>query len=118
MGTFISTISKKQFPESQKVMGSLISPQIVEIIKQDCPDFNDDSFLSISEYKHYKQKYLQNYLVKEISDISQLEKEVIESIGNKGILSDKEPLDESKTSFSQRLSDRVASFGGSWKFII
>jgi uncharacterized membrane protein len=118
MDNFISTISKKEFPESQKVMGSLISPQIVEIIKRDCADFNDDSFLSVSEYKYYKQNYLQNYLVKEISDISQLENEVIESIGSKGILSDKEILDEDKIPFPQRLSDRVANFGGSWKFII
>ena len=118
MKTFVSAISEKEFPESQKVLGSLISPQIVQVIKQECPLFNDSSNLSVSEYKYFKQKYLQNFLVKETSDITQLEKEVIESIGNKSILSDKEIIDESKTTFAQRLSDRVASFGGSWKFII
>lgn len=118
MGNFTSSISKKEFSETHKMMGSLISPPIVEVIKKDCPDFNDASLLSVSEYKHYKQKYLQNYLVKETSDISQLEKEVIESIGSKAILSDKELLDDSKATFAQRLSDKVASFGGSWSFII
>ena len=118
MSHFISSISNKEFPESQKVMGSLISPKIVEIIHRECPVFCDSSMLSVSEYKHYKQKYLQNFLVKEESDISELEKEVIESIGSRSVLSSQETIIDTNTTFAQRLSDRVASFGGSWKFII
>jgi uncharacterized membrane protein len=118
MENFISTISKKEFPISEKIIGSTISLPIVAMIKQDHENFNDDSLLSITEYKHYKQKYLQNFLVKEISDITQLERDVIDSIDNKGILSDRDTIDDDKLSFAQNLSDKVAKFGGSWKFII
>ena len=118
MSHFISSISNKEFPESQKVLGSLISPKIVTEIHHEYPGFCDSSLLSVSEYKHYKQKYLQNFLVTDASDISELEKEVIESIGNRSVLSSKETIIDSNTTFAQRLSDKVASFGGSWKFII
>jgi uncharacterized membrane protein len=118
MAKFTSTISNKQFPESEKVLGSVISPSILEVIKNDCVHFNDDSCISFSELVQYKQKYLQSYLVKEMSDITQLEKEVIDSISNKSIITEKESDNDNKVSFAQRLSDKVASFGGSWKFII
>lgn len=118
MGKFTSTISNKQYPESEKVLGSVISPSISEVIKNDFEDFNDNSCISFSEFAQYKQKYLQSYLVKEMSDITQLEKEVIDSISNKSIITEKESDNDNKISFAQRLSDKVASFGGSWKFII
>lgn len=118
MTTFTSSVSGKVFPVSEKISGFMISPNIVKLLRDIKPDFNDESCISVSEYKYYKQKYLQNYLAKDIGDFSQLEKEVIETIGDKGVISDRPDETDSDLTLGQRLSDRVASFGGSWKFII
>jgi uncharacterized membrane protein len=58
-------------------------------------------------------------LEEEKGELSSLEKEVVESLSKNEILSthiDQEY--ESALKFGERLSDRIAAFGGSWKFII
>jgi uncharacterized membrane protein len=51
--------------------------------------------------------------------LSSLEKQVVDAMQNDQLLTDK--LNDDKTdklSYGQKLADKVASFGGSWKFII
>ena len=51
--------------------------------------------------------------------LSDLEKDVISSISDDKLLSeDIEPEIEKKLTLGQRLSDKIADFGGSWTFII
>jgi uncharacterized membrane protein len=58
-------------------------------------------------------------LQEEIGELSALDQEVIESLEQHEILSsDISKQFETKLTFGQRLSDRIASFGGSWRFII
>ncbi len=55
----------------------------------------------------------------EIGELSALDQEVIESLEQHEILSsDIEKQFEKKLTFGERLSDRIAEFGGSWKFLI
>jgi len=55
----------------------------------------------------------------EIGELSALDHEVIESLQHHEILSsDISKQFERKLTFGDRLSDRIAEFGGSWKFII
>ena len=55
----------------------------------------------------------------EIGELSALDHEVIESLQHHEILSsDIRKQFERKLTFGDRLSDRIAEFGGSWKFII
>jgi uncharacterized membrane protein len=55
----------------------------------------------------------------EIGELSALDQEVIESLEQHEILSsDIIKQFERKLTFGERLSDRIAEFGGSWKFLI
>jgi uncharacterized membrane protein len=55
----------------------------------------------------------------EIGELSALDQEVIESLERHEILaSDISKQFERKLTFGERLSDRIAEFGGSWKFLI
>jgi uncharacterized membrane protein len=61
----------------------------------------------------------QRFLHKGIESLSQREKLVIKSIANRVHISRNVRKDyEARNSFGQRLADKVASFGGSWAFII
>jgi uncharacterized membrane protein len=61
----------------------------------------------------------QRFLHKGIESLSQREKLVIKSIANRVHISRNIQKDyEARYSFGQRLADKVASFGGSWAFII
>jgi uncharacterized membrane protein len=119
METFISDISKNEFPASNKISGKLIRRPILELIQKDYPDFKPTGHLSITELNQYKQKYISSYLVKELGELNELEETVLNSLTKKNTLVDKvedETLEKLKT--GQRIADKVATFGGSWTFII
>ncbi len=62
---------------------------------------------------------MKEVLQDEIGELSALDHQVIESLQQHEILSsDLSKQFETKLTFGQRLSDRIASFGGSWRFII
>ncbi|MBG6185764.1 DUF1003 domain-containing protein [Flavobacterium sp. CAN_S2] len=116
--TFISDISKKEFPISDKVSAKTIRNPILALIQNDYPDFDADKFLSISELNMYREKYISNYLLVEIGELTNLETRVIGSLNeDKSLVSTVEDEAGIRT-FGQIVADKVAAFGGSWKFII
>lgn len=117
MKTFISDISKKEFPQREKVYASSLRTGLLSSIQKDHPDFNHTSCLSLGELNIYREKYIADYLASEIGQLSELQKTVVEALRNKETISDKVEETES-LSVGQYLADKVASFGGSWKFII
>ena len=48
------------------------------LIKNDYPDFGDDSLISITELNRYRKKYLESILTDEVGELSKIEQEVIE----------------------------------------
>jgi uncharacterized membrane protein len=75
--------------------------------------------LSISELNQYREKYLRTLLERERLAISGLEGAVLASISNETTLADKIEFEDNTTyTYGQRLADNVATFGGSWTFII
>ena len=119
MKTFKSDISKNEFPLSEKVSGKTIRHSILAFIQKDNPKFTTDNYLSISELNSYREKYISNYLIDEIGELTDLEKTVLTSLTDKSTLTDKiAGEDADGLTAGQKIADKVASFGGSWTFII
>lgn len=119
MSTFRSDISNLEFPVTEKVSAKTIRHSVLNIIQKENPKFTHDSFLSQSELSIYREKAISEYLVKEVGELTDLDKTVLDSLTGNTILTDKLDGDEQSTlSFGQRIADKVASFGGSWTFII
>ena len=119
MQTFKSDISGKLFPVSHKVSAKSLRNGLLTEIKKDHLNFDENCFLSTEELNHYRNQYIQNSLTQELGTLNDLEKQVVEAMKNDEILSDK--LNDEKTdhlTYGQRLADKVASFGGSWTFIL
>lgn len=95
----------------------MLRDSIVEEICKSNPDFSKSSVLSLDELNFYRGKYVSDYLVKEVGELSELEKTVLDSLEGHSTLSDKLE-DTQTTTLGQRIADKVAAFGGSWKFII
>ncbi|WP_367771104.1 DUF1003 domain-containing protein [Flavobacterium sp. WC2421] len=118
INTFISDLSKKEFPLTDKVSGKLIRNPILELMKADFPNFKSDQFLSIKELNLYREKYISNYLSNEIGELSKIESKVIGELdGYDSVVSKVEDEIEVRT-VGQIVADKVADFGGSWRFII
>jgi uncharacterized membrane protein len=119
MKTFRSDISNTEFPISEKVSAKTIRHSILNLIQKDNPQFSHESYLSLSELNNYREKAISDYLVKEIGELTELEKTVLTSVTNNITLTDKIEVDEKQIlTAGQRIADKVASFGGSWTFII
>jgi len=119
MKTFKSDLTRLEFPVSEKVSGKLIRKSILDVIQKEHPEFTTDKYLSDSELNAYRQKYVEVFLTKQIGELTILEKKVLESLKDKTTLTDKIDGDELQAmTFGQRIADKVASFGGSWTFII
>ena len=119
MKTFRSDISDQEFPISEKVSAKTIRHSILNLIQKENPQFSHDSFLALSELNKYREKAISDYLVKEVGELSELEKTVLNSVTNNNTLTDKIDNDDKQTlTIGQRVADKVASFGGSWTFII
>lgn len=119
MKTFRSDLSNKEFPISEKVSAKTIRHSILNLIQKDNPEFSHESFLAHSELNIYREKAVSDYLVNEIGELTDLEKTVLTSVNNNNTLTDKIESDETQIlTVGQRIADKVASFGGSWTFII
>jgi uncharacterized membrane protein len=119
MKTFQSDISNKTFSLAERISGLIVQPNILALIQQENPNFTADSHLAISELNHYREKYLRALLERERLAISELEGTVLISLSNETTLADKlEFEDDTDISFGQKLADKVATFGGSWSFIL
>jgi len=62
---------------------------------------------------------MERLLKDELGDLTHLEQDVLKSINDNELLSENiEPDMSRKLNLGERLSDKIASFGGSWPFII
>jgi len=116
--TFKSAISGLEFPEKEKISADLIRIPILNLIKEDYPNLDENGFISDTELNVYREKYISKFLQTEVGELSDLHKKVLKSITNdKSFVSKVEDEVDNRT-FGQIIADKVASFGGSWTFII
>jgi uncharacterized membrane protein len=119
MNNFLSDLSNKDFPESEKISAKAIRSSLMSLIQKDNPLFTEDKYLAVSELNHYREKYISEYLTRETGEITELERTVLTSLADNTTITDKMDDEEhQKLTFGQRVADHVASFGGSWTFII
>jgi len=119
MKAFLSDVSNKEFPMTERVSAKVITHSILKRIQKDVPAFTHESYLSMEELDAYKEKSISDYMRKEIGELSEREKTVLISVINNRTLTDKVVDEDRATStLGQQIADRVASFGGSWTFIM
>ena len=118
MENFVSGLTGNDFPVSEKVSAKIIRESVFNLIQSEHPEFSRNMFLSISELNIYREKYIENYLKKQVGELSASEIAVLDTLKDKTTISDKIDEESQVLTFGQRIADKVASFGGSWTFII
>jgi len=111
-------ICKKTYPEQQMISGHGIRHEIEKLIIEDYPKWNDNSQICENDFNTYRMKYIATLIEEEKGSISNLESAVIKSINDNEVLTTNINLSDEPLKVGERISDKVAYFGGSWKFII
>ncbi len=115
----ICEVCKKPKPPNSGMIAELIRPSLLEFIKKKLPNLDNKEFICLDDLGDFRKDYIKEVLQDEIGELSVLDNEVIESLHQHEILaSNIEEQFERKLTFGERLSDQIASFGGSWRFII
>ena len=118
MNTFRSDLSGKEFPENEKISAKNLRQSLLHFINKTHPNFSKSCFLSIEEMNEYREKYISEFLNKKLGNLTEVEKQVIQSVSKNTMISTEVEEDEKEITFGQKLADKVAEFGGSWGFII
>ena len=118
MNTFRSDLSGKEFPENERVSAKNLRQSLLHFINKTHPNFSKNCFLSIEEMNDYREKYISEFLNKKLGNLTEVEKQVIQSVSKNTMISTEVEEDEQEITFGQKLADKVAEFGGSWGFII
>lgn len=96
-----------------------VMPTLVERIRKDHPDLAEDAFVGHQELDRYRALYVAELLRDESGDLSDIQREVAQSLAtHETLASNVEEEFSAERSFADRLSDGLASFGGSWSFLI
>jgi uncharacterized membrane protein len=113
------SVTGRELPRRQLINVETIRPALAERIRRDYPDLAPDALIAKSEVERYRASYVEELLRDETGEISALEQRVAESLATHETLSEnvEEEFDEKRT-FGEVVSDHLASFGGSWLFIL
>ncbi len=119
MKKVICFISNQEIEESQAKKIEDILPALFSLIQKDYPNIERKGWIFAEVFNKYRKQYLTSLVMEEEGEINRQESDVVKSIANNKILSENIDADiEDKLTIGQKLADRIATFGGSWIFII
>ena len=112
-------ITNQEFKKYETVQGKDLQKEIFDLINVDFPNFKIEDYISIKELNKYRRLFFANLISQEKGEMEKLDQDVVEAIRDNSILSEniKDEVEKDST-LGQRVADKVASFGGSWTFII
>ncbi|HNW82779.1 MAG TPA: DUF1003 domain-containing protein [bacterium] len=117
--TKICTVCGKSFSQNELISGHGIRHQIEKLILVDHPDWTDHDMICKADFEKYRVEYIKAVVAEEKGDLKALEEAVVKSINEDELISANINTSYGeKLKIGDRISDKVASFGGSWSFII
>ena len=105
--------------QTEIISSAIVRPAVADIIEKSFPQWDNKKFICRDDLQKYRKEYLNKLMIDEKGELSNLEKDVIEKLSEYESIS--ENLEKEFTSnltFGEKLSDLIASFGGSWKFML
>jgi uncharacterized membrane protein len=115
----VCAICGKTFPDRNIVPGEAIRDVVAEEILREHPTWTRGSYICRADLTTYQVKYVHSLLESEKGELTSLEQEVLQSIRDHELLAKNVDAEfEQKWSFGERMADVIASFGGSWTFLI
>jgi uncharacterized membrane protein len=111
-------ICKKHKKKVELIPLELIDTPLLEFIKDKFPECSEEGYICKTDIKNIRLKYVEEVLKKEKGELTNLENKVIESLKEQETIAQNINVEfEKQLTFGERLSDKLAALGGSWRFI-
>jgi len=97
---------------------AVVRSNVMKEIRKEAPEVDLNGYICQDDLNRVRNAYVQSLIEAETGDLTTLEQDVIESLIEHETLSvNLSKQFDSDLSLGQRWADRIADFGGSWKFI-
>jgi uncharacterized membrane protein len=98
---------------------STVRPTMARALAADHPSLGNEDWICRRHLVDYRTRYVEEMLARERGELSELERQVVESVAREEIVSrNLEQTWSDRRTAGERVADLVADFGGSWNFII
>ncbi|MBU0640892.1 MAG: DUF1003 domain-containing protein [Planctomycetes bacterium] len=112
-------ICGKPFPARDLMAGAVVRPAVADEIRRAHPDWSPEQFICRADLATFRGKYVHSLLESEKGALTSLEQDVLRSLREHELLSSNVDAEQEQSwTFGQCLADRIATFGGSWSFLI
>ena len=119
MNTGTCQLTQREFPVGELVPLSAIRPRLLKLIQEANPGVGEQHFISGEELNKFRAQYVRGVIDDEVGEVTALETEVVRSMQEHELISEHVDREfETNLTFGERVADKIASFGGSWTFII
>ena len=110
----------RTFPLSKMHKAGHLRPNLVAMVAEEVPDCTADSYICDEDLGRYRRRYVEKLLDEERGELSDLDRRVLDSFekGASTVQTSATDLLERNPTFGERIADKVATFGGSWTFIL
>src|SRR5437868_5288948 len=116
--TNVCQIDKQSHRLDQLIPGAFVRPAIVDTIRKTYPDWSPEGYICEGDLDRFRAQYVQDAIQAEKGELTQLEADVIHSLKKRQLLAKNVNAEfDKKMTFGERAADKVAEFGGSWRFI-
>jgi uncharacterized membrane protein len=117
--TFECPICHNSRTVSESRPQAFVSEPVRDLIRGEHPGWSRDDLICLSCLRQFRHRYLQQALEDQKGELSEVEQTVLTSLVEHEMLSrNVNPEFDKALTPGQRIADKVASFGGSWAFII
>jgi uncharacterized membrane protein len=98
---------------------AIVNEAVFEAIQRDHPGAQREGWICSSDLSSYRMEYIKAALEKEKGELTALEEEVVQSIREQEtIAKDINKEYKERATLGERMADRIAAYGGSWRFIL
>lgn len=116
---FQCAVCGKEKPARDVTQLAVVRPSLIDRIRAEHPDLPGEGYICNEDLDRFRSSYVTELLGEERGELTKLEQEVVQSLADHETLAENiEAEYAGHRTLGERLSDQIASFGGSWTFIL
>ena len=113
------SILRREFCAEELIPLSAVRPRVAALVRRAHPEIKEDGLISTTALAPFRAEYVRGVLEEDIGALSDLEHDVVESMREHELVAaNVDAQFEKKLTRGERWADRIAEFGGSWRFLI
>jgi uncharacterized membrane protein len=111
-------VCKNSFQSREVLPAALVSEKVAALIAARVPEWSANGFICRGCLNRFRVELVRNAMQEDHGELTALEQGVMNSLHAGEVVADNLNLEfDQKLTLGERLADRVADFGGSWRFI-